>query len=283
MTNTEMYGNVRQIISDLTGIQIGSDKEYLIPARLSGLLSKYRISSFDDLARSAQENAIPGLKDDFIEQVSTHETTFFRDESTFTAISAQILPEWILRNEHERPKLRIWSMACSTGQEPYSLAMLIHRKHPALFENMEILATDVSRLSVQHASAGLYNSYSVGRGLPEEYLSRYFRKAGDNHQVSEEIRRVIKFDTLNLLAEGYPGGWDIVLCRNVLFYFDMPLRKKILERIRQALSPDGVLILGSAESVDGFLDQYIIRECGLARYYEIKSSRVTFPATKKEK
>ena len=272
----ERYAAIKDVIRSKTGVDLGQDKDYLIPARLSPLLKEFGFGSFDELA-SALEGGDPTLVENFIERITTHETLFFRDESIFSALVSQIIPEWLERNRmRSTHPLRIWSAACSTGQEPYSIAMLLHSKLPHVFARAEILATDISRQSLSRARQGAYTAYEVGRGLTPELLERYFVPGtGGSHRISEQIRDKVQFAELNLLDSAFPGDFDIVLCRNVLFYFEHSARFAVVDRLRKSMRADACLILGSAETVDGYVDNYVLRECGLARYYEINMSRVT--------
>ena len=273
--NPAQYARIKEVIRQRTGIDLGHDKDYLIPARLAGLLKEHGLADYDDLASALGRVPQGPLTDHFVDRIATHETLFFRDESIYGALTAQIIPEWMGRNAGNSRKLRIWSAACSTGQEPYSIAMVIRHLLPHVFERTEILATDISAVSLDRARAGLYTKYEIGRGVGQPYLERFFREHPGGYQVSDEIRSRVRFEPRNLLEMPFPGDFDLVLCRNVLIYFDLELRRKILEHIRAALRADGVLILGSAEGLDGYLTNYVLRECGLARYYDLNASKVT--------
>lgn len=270
------YAAIKQVIRSKTGVDLGHDKDYLIPARLDPLLSEFGLTSYDELA-TALEGGEPGLVENFIERITTHETLFFRDESIFSALASQIVPEWLERNRMNASRpLRIWSAACSTGQEPYSIAMLLHSRLPHVFARAEILGTDISRHCLSRAREATYSAYEIGRGLAPDLVERYFTPvATGGHRLAEQIREKVKFAELNLLESSFPGDFDIVLCRNVLFYFEHSARVAIIDRLRRSMRADACLILGSAETVDGFVDNYVLRECGLARYYEINMSRVT--------
>ncbi len=274
--NPETLVRLKEVIRAKTGIDLGNDKDYLIPARLGSLLREAGFSSYDELAAALLHAGDTQLHEQFVERIATHETLFFRDESIYAALTTQIIPEWLNRNHaNSLRKIRIWSAAAATGQEPYSVAMVIRHLMPQVFDRVEIFATDICGRSIARAREGLYSAYEVGRGVSPAYLERFFTESDGRFRVCEEIRNSVQFGVRNLLESPYPGDFDVILCRNVLIYFETQLRINILSGLRSALRPDGVLILGSAESVDGYVANYVLRECGLARYYDLNPSRVT--------
>jgi chemotaxis protein methyltransferase CheR len=184
-----------------------------------------------------------------VEAMTTNETSFFRDLHPFEALRTLLLPELILRRAAER-RLRLWSNACSSGQEAYSLAMLLAMSFPAVHDwDLSILATDISREMVQRTQQGLFGQLEVNRGLPAPMLVRHFQRTGTQWQVKPELRRLIQAREMNLV-EPWPTlpKFDVVMLRNVLIYFDLETKRNILRRVRQALRPDGYLFLGSAET-----------------------------------
>ncbi|MBL8019225.1 MAG: protein-glutamate O-methyltransferase CheR [Leptospirales bacterium] len=268
------YAKIKTLVHRTTGIELGEDKDYLIEARLGPLLTSMNFASYDALADAVVRDSQGNLRAELIERIATHETLFFRDESIFTALTTQIIPEWLARNSVDRP-LRIWCAACATGQEPYSILMLIKESLPHVFDRVKMTATDISEATVARARLGIYSQFDVGRGLPAAYSERFFRPMGENFQVIESIRNAVNFKQGNLLDLPYEGAYDIVFCRNVLVYFDMATRVKILEALRKCMNPDSTLILGSSESLFGITDDYVLRQCGLARYYEWNTSKIT--------
>lgn len=268
------------IIQNMTGVYLTDDKLYLLDSRLRDLMKDYSLSSYDEVA----SRLISGTDEEFthrlIDHITTHETKFFRDESIFNALVDQIIPEWMERRgiQPSAPQneiLNIWSAACSSGQEPYSIAMLIRDRYPLLYPNLRITATDISRDSIERAKAGYYTNFEIQRGMPPHLLTKYFTREKDGYRISDELKACINFRVHNLVSDPYPGRFDLIFCRNVLIYFDEATRKSILQKIRDSLKDDGALILGSSENLIGSLPSYILREAGLARYYEF-SSRVTF-------
>jgi len=184
--------------------------------------------------------------------MTTNETSFFRDNHPFETLRQSLIPGLIARRASSR-SLRIWSAACSTGQEPYSLAMMLKDNFPILGGwKVEIVATDLSPTVLDRARSGLYSTFEVQRGLPIQMLVRHFEQEEPNWRIKPEIRQTISFRPLNLLADfSSLGQFDIVLCRNVLIYFDQPTKTQILNGITRRIVPDGALLLGGAESVFG--------------------------------
>ena len=187
--------------------------------------------------------------------MTTNETFFFRDKVPFDLFRDVLLPRF-LRNRASTRRLRIWCAAASTGQEPYSLAMLLSEAAARLAGwQVEILATDISTEVLERAKAGLYSQFEVQRGLPIQLLLKYFTQVGDQWQIAPQIRSMVDFRHLNLIKDfGSIGTFDIVYCRNVLIYFDGPTKTDVLKRLANAMAPDGALLLGAAETVLGLTD-----------------------------
>lgn len=279
-----MFGNHKKLVESiqkLTGFRLEDDKLYLLESRLSELMKEYNLSSFNQVC----EKLDAGLDNEFIgrviDQITTHETRFFRDESIYDAFVMQIIPEWLERKgitafQTKGASLKIWSAACSTGQEPYSIAMILLDKYPEIFKNLQILASDISQATLERAKKGIYTQFEIDRGLPVRYRDKFFQKTSTGEwELTETIRSKVTFVKHNLITDPYPTGFDIILCRNVIIYFPEDIRPSILEKLKKSLLPDGVLILGSSESLIGYTKNYVIREFGLARYYEFPE-RVTF-------
>jgi chemotaxis protein methyltransferase CheR len=193
-----------------------------------------------------------------VDAMTTNETFFFRDRAPFEKFRNVILPKLLAARAAER-RLRIWCAACSTGQEPYSLAMLLDDEARRLTGwNVDILATDLSRRAIEIARQGLYSQFEVQRGLPITMLLRYFQRAGDRWQINEFLRSRINFREFNLMSDFRPlGTFDAILCRNVLLYLDVATKRDILARLARALAPDGFLLMGSAETVIGLSQAFI--------------------------
>lgn len=267
-------------IERLTGMQIQEDKLYLLEGRLSDILKGAGIDTYDEAAVKLDLEPDSDFTNSIIDKITTHETRFFRDESIFDALVAQIVPEWLEKRgmkikDASSAQLKIWSAGCSTGQEAYSVIMMLKEKIPGIVNNLQVYGTDIGAETLEKARAGLYSKFEVDRGVPPHLLNKYFDQEGDRYRIKSDVRDHVKFDHLNLVTDRYPTGFDIIMCRNVAIYFPDPLRRTVYEKIRQAANKDGVIILGSAESLNGYIENFIVREFGLSRYYEVNASQVT--------
>lgn len=275
------FQNLFQAIYDLTGIHLQADKLYILENRLPDIMKKYSLSNYDQVAEKIQaRNNLEFLKE-FINCITTQETYFFRDHIIYEALVKQIIPEWLERNEGEKAarakgkKLRIWSAGCATGQEPYSIALTLKEFLPNLIDLVEIQASDISQVALDKARKGSYLEIEVDRGIDERIKQKYFKKNPNGYELTSEIRNLVKFFPLNLHLDIFPRDLDIIFCRNVAIYFTKEDRKKIYTKLKNSLKPDGLIFLGSAENLFGFIDNFIIREYKISRYYEFSTS-VTF-------
>lgn len=244
-----------------SGLVIGPDKLYLLENRLGPVMKRHGFSDLDSLAariRPAPISGLPGkLEQDVIEAMTTNESFFFRDEKPFTHFRTNALPR-LLATRPATAKLRIWSAAASTGQEAYSLAMILTENKAMLGQRqVEIVGTDIAREPLARAQEGLYTQFEVQRGLPIQNLVKYFRKDGANWRVSDNIRAMAQFRLWNLLSDLRSlGQFDVVFCRNVLIYFDQPTKARVLEAIAKQMPADGILYLGGAETVLGITQAF---------------------------
>jgi chemotaxis protein methyltransferase CheR len=241
---------VRNLAREKAAIIIEAAKDYLIESRLEPVAKREGFRSTHEFIRSMRENRGPErLYDAAIDALTTNETLFFRDHHPFDALRQVVLPELIAARAKYR-KLRIWSAACSTGQEPFSIAMLIADKFPGLAGwDVRIVATDLSDTVLEQARAGTFSRFEVNRGLPAPMLVKFFRENGQRWVIGDDIRRKIEFRKLNL-AEEWPilPNFDLIFLRNVMIYFDLKTKRQILSRVRRVLAPDGYLALGSSET-----------------------------------
>jgi len=246
------FSVIASFLKDRSGLIIGEDKTYLLETRLSAILREHNIPGLSGLADILRQPGPHAVKDKVVDAMTTNETSFFRDNHPFETLRQSLIPGLIARRASSR-SLRIWSAACSTGQEPYSLAMMLKDNFPILGGwKVEIVATDLSPTVLDRARSGLYSTFEVQRGLPIQMLVRHFEQEEPNWRIKPEIRQTISFRPLNLLADfSSLGQFDIVLCRNVLIYFDQPTKTQILNGITRRIVPDGALLLGGAESVFG--------------------------------
>jgi chemotaxis protein methyltransferase CheR len=238
---------------ELCGILLDESKGYLIESRLAPLVAEFKLSSYAELVSRARALRDRTLLTRIIDAITTNETLFFRDASPFEALQFKALPELFdAKAKSAFPRrLRIWSAASSTGQECYSIAMVLHQLIPDIHQwDINILGTDISDTALKQASSGTYSEFEIGRGLKPELLSRYFTKQGNNYKVKDELRSLVSFGRQNLMEPfTAPGPFDVIFCRNVVIYFTAEARKDIFNRLSKALVPDGYLFVGSAESL----------------------------------
>ena len=245
-----------RLLKERSGIVLHKDRSYLVESRLTPLVRQLGLASLAELSvRLRQGDA--ALAGKVVDAMTTNETFFFRDKTPFERFAAIMLPHLLAARQAAR-RIRIWCAAASTGQEPYSLAMLLDDRRAELAGwRVEIVATDLSPTVIERARAGCYSQFEVQRGLPIQRLVRHFRQKGDRWEISPELRRMVRFRTQNLLRDfSALGAFDVVFCRNVLIYFDEATRTDILARIAGQIAGDGFLTLGAAETVVGLGDAF---------------------------
>ncbi len=244
---------VCDLIKELCGIYLDNTKGYLIESRLAEIAKKNSCASYRQLAEKAKSIMGTGLKREIVDAITTQETLFFRDSSPYEALQFKALPELLdERSKTAFPRrLRIWSAACSTGQEPYSISVILHEMIPDIHRwDIQILATDISDAAIAKASRGTFTAHEVDRGLPEKIRSKYFIKHGEGWKVNDSIRALVKFQQLNLLNP-YPfqSPFDVIFCRNVAIYFEKPKKIDLFRRMMPHLVPFGYLFVGASESL----------------------------------
>ncbi len=256
--STEDFDFVRKMVRTAAAIVVEPGKEYLVEARLTPLMRCEGYASLEEMIDILRK-AAPGssLVRKVVDVMTTNETSFFRDKLPFDVLKQQILPELIHTRRGDR-RLNFWCGAASTGQEPYSLAMMIAESFPQLATwDLNFLATDLSQEVLEKARSGRYTQLEVNRGLPVSYLVKYFEKKGVQWELKESIRQTVEFREMNLIE-----AWtsmprvDIVLMRNVLIYFDVDVKKQILSKVHDVLRPDGCLLLGGAETTINLDDRF---------------------------
>ncbi|MBS9479284.1 protein-glutamate O-methyltransferase CheR [Ancylobacter sp. VKM B-3255] len=253
------YDFLRRFLKSRSGLILGDEKQYLLESRLEPVLQKMKVPDMSRLVALLRDGPAPaGLADAVVEAMTTNESLFFRDKNPFDLLSTHILPE-LLQKRAPMHTLRIWCAAASTGQEPYSIAMLLKENERLLGgRRVEIIGTDLSSDVLARCEEGLYNQFEVQRGLPVHYLLRYFTQVGDQWRIAPEIRSMVRFSRLNLLQPfSHLGTFDIVFCRNVLIYFDSATKSDILARIAGVTAKDGYLLLGGAETVLGLTADFV--------------------------
>ena len=267
ITATE-FNFIRTLVRERSAIVLEPGKEYLVESRLAIVARDAGYASVEHVIAELRARGCTTLQKQVIEAMTTNETFFFRDVHPFDALRQSVLPELIRRRAAER-RLTIWCGAASSGQEPYSIAMLLRERCPELAGwQVRILATDISDEMLARARAGRYGQVEINRGLPAPLLVKHFRKDGLEWQLSDEIRRMVEFRPLNLI-DPWPAlpAADIVFLRNVLIYFDVETKRGILGRVRRLLRPDGYLFLGGAETTMGIDDAFQRQQIGKAVCY----------------
>ena len=251
------YDFLRRLLKERSGLVLSGDKEYLVESRLLPVARKLGLSSLTELVSKLRAPGSERIVIDVVEAMTTNESFFYRDKIPFDHFREGILPSLIKARASQR-RLRIWCAAASTGQEPYSLAMIL-RDMAVQFAGwrIDILATDLSIEVLEKAKAGVYSQFEVQRGLPIQMLVKYFVQNGETWQISADIRSMVQYRPLNLLHDfNSLGPFDVIFCRNVLIYFDQQTKVNVLERCAKILEPDGFLLLGAAETVVGLTEAF---------------------------
>lgn len=251
------FGYIRQLVLARSAIVLEAGKEYLVESRLGPLAKVHGFATLDDFADAMAAATFGTMHRQTVEAMTTNETSFFRDIHPFDALKKTLIPEVLARKAASR-QLNIWCAAASSGQEPYSVAMLLREHFPELASwKITFIATDLSNAVLAKARSGRYGQLEVNRGLPAPLMVKYFTKDGTEWIIRDDIRSMIDFRELNLI-EKWPlmPVFDIVMIRNVLIYFDIPTKKQILKNIRQVMSPNSILMLGGAETTMGLDDQF---------------------------
>jgi chemotaxis protein methyltransferase CheR len=246
------YGYLRQIVFDVSQNVLDASRDYLFDTRLTKVLRNQGMAHLNDLVRKLRAQKNPSLEREVAEAMTINETSFFRDLRPFDLLRLELLPKIIEARRFHRA-LRLWSAACATGQEAYSLAMMLLEHFPMLVGwNIVIEGTDISSEVVERAQAGRYHRIEINRGLPARCVVRYFEHVGEHWTVKPEVRKLCHFRQANLCGPSLPFNragdcFDVIFLRNVMLYFDMPTRRTLLAGIQRLLAPDGILFLGSSE------------------------------------
>lgn len=258
------YSELSNYLSTACGIELGDNKQYLVNSRLRTVVSKHGFNSIGDLMSSIKNDGKAVIRQQLIDAMTTHETLWFRDQYPFEALKRMILPELARAN---LPNIRIWSAACSSGQEPYSISMIIEEyrreypKHP--LPEVQIIATDISPRILKAAKEGIYDDIVMARGLTSDRRTRFFEEFRGKAKVREFVRKQVIFDELNLISShAPPGKFHVIFCRNVLIYFSDRNKSIILDRMANVLEKGGYLFMGGSESISRYTNKFEV-----ARYY----------------
>jgi chemotaxis protein methyltransferase CheR len=251
------FDTLANLLKTKSGLIVGTDKHYLLETRLAGIVKRDKLGDLNGLAERLRRLGSDALARDVVEAMTTNESFFFRDDKPFLHFSTQALPRLVAARPSGNP-LRVWSAASSSGQEAYSLAMIIAESNAVLGgRKVEIVGTDIARDQLARAREGVYSQFEVQRGLPVQMLMKYFRKDDNNWRITDTIRSMAQFREFNLLSDLRSlGRFDIVFCRNVLIYFDQPTKMRVLEAIAGVMPADGLLYLGGAETVLGITSRF---------------------------
>jgi len=265
------FGYIRELLQSHSGMLLEEGKEYLAESRLQPLAKLEGFLSVGEMIARLRTASPNGLHRQVVEAMTTNETSFFRDYPAFEALERKVFPD-LLRKRTNSKRLSIWCAACSSGQEPYSLAMLLRDTFPeAAGWDVAILATDLSEAMVERGRSGVYSQLEVNRGLPATYLVRHFTKSGLDWVVRPELRAAVEFRRMNL-AEPWPSlpSMDLILMRNLLIYLGPESRKAILRETKRVLKRDGYLLLGGAESTHRIDDSFDRVDCGGAALHRLR-------------
>jgi chemotaxis protein methyltransferase CheR len=249
------YDYLRKFLKERSGLDLSADKQYLVESRLMPLARKEGLPGIAELVQKMKGSA-EALVVEVVEAMTTNETFFFRDKIPFDHLKEVVLPA-LIRARAARRAIRIWCAASSTGQEPYSIAMILKETPGLSGWRTEIVATDLSQAVLEKSKTGVFSQFEVQRGLPIQMLVKYFKQNGDIWQLNPDIRAMVQHRQLNLLHDcSHLGTFDVIFCRNVMIYFDQDTKAAIFERMSRMIEPDGVLVLGAAESVVGITDAF---------------------------
>ncbi len=272
----EEFEALRQYINEQCGILLGDNKDYLVESRLSDLVIQSGCSTFSDFYLKARSQPASGLKDKIVDAMTTNETLWFRDSHPFSILQQVILPQYLeevkAKNRH---KINIWSAACSTGQEAYSIAMVVQEfcRTTSLInaKAINIKATDISPSALYLAMNAKYDNIAMGRGMPSDLKDRYFIENGKLTEVRPEVKNMVQFQQLNLQNSfAGLGTMDIIFCRYVAIYFSDEFKKSLYQKFAEMLNPGGYLFLGGSESLTGYSDSFELRSHSNGRYYQLK-------------
>ena len=250
------YEFLRKLLKERSGLVLSTDKQYLVESRLLPVARKAGVAGLGELVQRLKSGA-EALIVEVVEAMTTNESFFFRDKIPFDHFREAIMPGMLAARAAQR-RIRIWCAAASTGQEPYSLAICLREmKDKIAGWRIEIIGTDLSLEVLEKAKSGIYSQFEVQRGMPIQLLVKYFAQVGEMWQISPEIRAMVQYRPLNLLADfAHLGAFDVVFCRNVLIYFDQETKVAVLDRIARLTESDGYLVLGAAETVVGLTDSF---------------------------
>jgi chemotaxis protein methyltransferase CheR len=273
---TNEFVLLRDFIEKHCGIHLDENKTYLIETRLTTLMVEQGCKTYSEFYYKAKNDLTNSLREKIIDAMTTNETLWFRDSSPFISIQKHFLPLYAKEiASGKKSKIRIWSAASSTGQEIYSIAMLIldfcRTQTTVRPDHFELMATDISSTVLFIAKAGRYDSHIISRGLPDEQRNRYFKNDGRVWIIDDSVKKMVTFKKLNLQEDfSSMGRMDLILCRNVLIYFSEDLKKDLLKRFASQLRPSGYFFVGSSESISNYSNEYTMHNFEKSLYYQVR-------------
>ncbi|MCB9889293.1 MAG: protein-glutamate O-methyltransferase CheR [Planctomycetes bacterium] len=264
------FAYVADVVRDRAAIVLEPGKEYLVETRLRPLLRQLQYATIHDLIEAARKHVRGSVEASIVEALTTNETHFYRDTSFYDVLKEGVLPELIEKRRPER-KLSFWCAACSSGQEPYSILMLLHEHFSEVLDwDLFFLASDLSQQMLERTRKGRYSVHEANRGLPANLLMKYFDRDGVHWQVKEELRSMLEVRSVNLAKQWAPmPKLDLVFMRNVLIYFDVETKKEVLDRVKGVMKTDGLLFLGGSETLFGIDKNFQRSAHGKASCYEL--------------
>lgn len=275
------FNYISTFVRESSAIILETGKEYLVESRLMPIVRQEGFSNIGALVSQLRKRPQSPLHAQVVEAMTTNETSFFRDVAPFDAMRLQVLPQLIASRSSER-RLRIWCGAASSGQEPYSLAILLLEHFPALASwDVQIYATDISNDILERCRTGRYSQLEVNRGLPAQLLVKYFNRVGFEWEIKPAVRKLVRFEHMNLIRPwiGVPTS-DVVFMRNVLIYFNMDTKRDILGKIRKVMRPDGFLFMGGAETTMNLDAGFARQQMGKACCYTLGEPEPTVPGAR---
>lgn len=265
----ENYGFLQQHLYRSSGIVLEDGKQYLLEARLLPIVTKQRLGGLNDLCRLLKSNSSEPLNREVLDALTTNETLFFRDAPVWEALKNTVLPQ-LITERRTLKRLRFWSAASSSGQEAYSLSIMLLEMGLADWD-IQIFGTDISSRMVERARTGVYSQLEVNRGMPAPYLVKYFSRAGLDWKISDRVKSQVRLEQIDLRQQLHGlGPFDLVFCRNVLIYFDKPTKQRILGELRGTMHRGGYLILGGAETTLNLDDAFERKPFGQTTFYQHK-------------
>ncbi|PCI28416.1 MAG: chemotaxis protein [SAR324 cluster bacterium] len=271
------FEKLRDLLASVCGIVLKADQDYLVETRLTELANEIGVANFGELHRAIIMDE--SLLSQVVDLMTTNETLWFRDDSCWATLEHSILPSLIERLHQGQRNIRIWSAACSTGQEPYSLVILIReilekQGRPDLLNRFELVGTDISNAALYLAQKGCYDPFTISRGMPDSRLAKHFSSQKKVWTISPEIRAKVKFQAFNLMDSfAVLGEFDLVLCRNVAIYFSEQFKKDLFRKITGILRPESFMLLGATESLLGIETDFKNMSYGNGLYYQIGKTK----------